>query len=324
MFQFEIYKQNFWRMSASLLAVLGSFLLGCTKTENLHDVQVGSFAAPPDVVAIKLSKYVPQQGNGFQHLYVSNFSVKVENNQLALSTSRDSLSDSMKQQLAADYGFTVGSAESAVRFFADLLLFSLGVKLPQQYLLHCSSNLALSTSNDALIYTDTRQAGSPQEFLGLRDCEKTYMGLNPKTFDYSGNGIPDYLKLRCGLNPLNKNDAYVSTAGDGVANIDKCKRNVPIDQNFFSQPSQTFAYQYSSQVSADGTMEFDINNIPILNGGADNFIAFYFVESDLTTNAETLTSAFTILKGGMSGKTLAIDYWGTSANNLLNQEISLP
>ena len=257
----------------------------------------------------------------FQNIFVSNFSIKVSNGQLLPSTARDGFADSMKSSLGSTFGFSLLSPESAVPGFADLVLYNLGIQTSQQSLLHCSSSQSLSTANDMLVYNDARQAGSPATYLGLRDCEKIYLGLKPSLFDNAANGIPDYLKIRCGINTLNKNAAYLSTASDGVTDIEKCKRNIPIDENFYTQPNQLFAYNYSSQLNTDGSIDITISNIPILDGGLNNFIAFYVTESSQSGTGTSLYTAFSVLKAGYASKTIQAPYWATSAGQYFNQEI---
>lgn len=296
----------------------------CGKKDALQGLDEAQLASPPEYVTIKIKGYRPQPGAGFQHLFVSNFSVKVSRGRLLPSTARDGMDDATKVQLAPAYGFRIDSPESVVTGFSDALLFNIGVTLPQQSLVRCSGGQMLSSSNDALIYNDSRLSGSPTTFLGLRDCEKVYLGLNPSKFDNAGNGIPDYMKLRCGLNPTAENEAYVSSAGDGVANIDKCKRNIPIDESASTQPNQLFAYKYKTEYNVDGTSDFTISNIPVLNSGEQNFIAFYVTETGLSSKAPALFTAFAVLKAGYAGRTLEIDYWATSAATFSNQEILVP
>lgn len=297
--------------------------IGCSQVEPLKPLDTNSLAIPPQTMSVIIKGYRPQAGKVFQNLFVSNFSVKVAQGALSLSTSRDGMSDTFKTSLTSDYGFNINSPESVVPGFADLLLFNIGVTTPAQSLMYCGSNQMLSSSNDVLIYNDSRLGGT-QEFLGLRDCEKVYMGLNPNLFNFAGDGIPDYLKLRCGLNPLNKNDAYLSTAGDGIANIDKCKRNIPIDENGYTEANQLFAYQYNIQANPDGTTDFVVNNIPILNGGDQNFLAFYVTETDLSNKPAAIYTAFSVIKNGYANKTLQFDYWAKDPSNSTNQEILAP
>ena len=113
-------------------------------------------------------------------------------------------------------------------------------------------------------------------------------------------------------------------AGDGVEDIDKCKRHIPIDENYYTQPNQLFAYQYNTVVNPDNSMDFTVSNIPILNGGTENFFAFYVTEINPSTNEESVYTAYAVLKSGYASKTLQFAYWATSAPNFYNQEIVVP
>jgi hypothetical protein len=303
------------------LALLG----GCAQgsSAQLESLDQSAFAAPPLTISIAIRGYAPQAGKAFQNLFASNFSIVASQGQLLPSTARDAMPDSLKIALAGSYGFATSSPESAKPYFLDLLLYDLGANISQQPLVNCPSNQLASSSNDAIIYNDARFAGSPATFLGFRDCEKNSLGLNPSSFDTAGNGIPDYMKLRCGLNLTDANAAWVSTAGDGVQDIDKCKRNIPVAESARTQPNQLFAYQYSETVNADGTMDLFVGNIPIFDAGED-FLAFYVTETDQAGGAPALYTAFAQLKPGMNGTTLNIPYWATSPTNYFNQEIATP
>jgi hypothetical protein len=306
------------------LVLLSSLLVNCAKSTTLQTLDEGAFATPPTTMSIVIKGYVPQAGKTFQHLFVSNFSVKAANGKLELSTARDGMADSLKVSLLSSFGFSTLLPESVVTGFADLLLFNMGITSSQQSLMHCGGSQMLSSSNDAISYNDERQVGNSAQFLGLRDCQKIYMGLNPQKFDNAGNGIPDYMKLRCGLTPTNENEAYISTAGDGVANIDKCKRNIPLAESAGTQPNQLFAYRYSTQLNGDGTTDLTVNNIPILNSGENNFIAFYLTETGLSTDAPALYTAFAKIKSGYTNKTLEFRYWASDSTKFFNQEIVVP
>jgi hypothetical protein len=298
----------------------------CVKQSNdeLQPLNQSSIAAPPETMTIVIHGYRPQAGMALQNLFVSNLSVKVSQGQLQLSSARDGMWDALKQSLNPTYGFLIGSPESVVNGYSDLVLYDLGATTAQQPLFHCANNQTLSSSNDALIYNDDRLAGSPMTFLGLRDCEKQQLGLNPLMFDFVGNGIPDPIKLQCGLNPLDKSEAYISTSGDGVANIDKCKQHIPINESASTQANQLFAYHYTTQDNADGSIDFTISNIAILNGGDENFISFYVTETGLNGTSTAVYTAFAVMKSGYAGKTLNMDYWATSQPTFYNQQIAVP
>ena len=304
------------------LALAFAVITACGKRSPLTPVTNASIATPPDTFTLVIKGYRPQAGATRLHLFVSNFSTRVVRSELLESRARDGLTDTLKRQLSPEYGFNLDEPESVVTGFADLLLFKLGIRTPQQNLLFCALSQRGSAANDALTYADPRLSGSPVLTLGLRDCEKQYLNLDPNLFDYVGNGIPDYLKLRCGLNTLNASDAFVSTAGDGVANIDKCKQNIPIDER--ASDNQVFAYRYASVLNTDGSEDLTVSNIPITNQGADNFVAMYVVEQDLTTQATALYTAFAILKSGYVNRTLNVSYWATSPAQFTNRQVAVP
>lgn len=306
-----------------LLLFSGS-LVACQAADSLSNLGSGAFAAPPDTMTVKITGYTPQSGQTFNDIFAANFSVQAYAGALHWSTARDGMPDSLKQALQPTYGFLPTSPESVVPGFQDLLLYQAGITTIQQSQMYCSSVQLINSANDAFIYNDSRYSGSPQTFLGLRDCDKLYMGLNPATFDYNKNGIPDYLEIRCGMNPLSTDEAFLSTAGDGVENITKCKENIPIGESASTQPNQLFAYHYDSQLQSDGTVTFTISNIPILNGGEGNFLTFSITETNLTTSAPALYTAYAIIKAGYAGKTLQFSYWATSPTTLDGQEIAVP
>jgi hypothetical protein len=320
----------------TLIALLLTFCTGCNDG-NLQPLQPGTAVLAPQTITVEIMNYIPATGNTFKDLFVSNFSVKAQQGQLLPMTARDGLPDTLKQQLAPTYGFVVeDSAYSVNPGFSDFILSLMGVTLQQQNLLTCAPALQQSTSNDAFNFTDARNGA--QAFLGLRDCEKQYLGLDSTKFDNNGNGIPDYLKIRCGLNPKDPYDSKLNIAADGVLNYDKCKEHLPLDESATSQANQLFAYQYdfqnvpqtnpsgipSSTPSTTLTKTLKVSNIPILNGGRDNFIAFYLTEVNLATNTTALYTAFTILGPNSNGLILKFNYWALGGTNLTNQQIVVP
>ena len=313
------------KMFLAAAAVSGT--VACAPSTNLQALSYGSFAAQPDTVTFVIKNYQPQIGNAIANIFASNFSVKVANGQLYYSTARDGFSDVEKSGLASTYGFLLNTSETATRtqYFADLFLYRLGIVTNQQSSMYCSSSYLASQSNDMLTYTDTRTSPSTTQTLGLRDCEKIYIGLTPSKFDTAGNGIPDYMKLRCGLNMSSKNAAYISTSGDGMSDLEKCRRHIPLDENAYTQPNQLYAYQYSTTLNSDGTTDLTIANIPLLNSGTDNFIAFYVTETNSSSSVQSIYTAFTILTSASKNKTINVPYWATSSSSTFyNQQIVVP
>lgn len=303
-----------------LLCASGS---GCTQKPELQPLMEASLAKPPETMTVQIKKYQETKDRVFKHLFVSNFSVKIDQTKLEYSASRDGLTDLQKNGEGAPYGLSVGFVDSNSDGFSDLLMYLSGVSATNQLNLFCGSVLRNSSSNDAFTYSDSRLPGAPTQFLGLRDCEKTYLQLNPESFDNDKDGIPDYLELRAGLNPKNAGDADISIAGDPIPNIEKVKRNIPVDERGDSQPNQLFSYVYKTDFDATGARTFTISNIPVLNGGVDNFIAIYLTENEVATGQDYLFSAFVILKRNSAGGTLQFDFWGNSGS-FTNQELIAP
>ncbi|MBC7397396.1 MAG: hypothetical protein H7333_08130 [Bdellovibrionales bacterium] len=307
----------------SILLGLSFILVSCLEKPQptLQALEEVPMALAPQLVTVKIKAYRPQSGRIFKHLFVSNFSVKASKGLLTESSARDSLGDTLKKANTEIYGITPSSAYSSNMYFSDLMLFLSGIKLNQQAFLYCPSSRTLSSSNDGLIYGDNRIIPTASTYLGLRDCEKSYLGLDPNKFDFDNDGIPDYLELRCGLNPRNPNDAKLSIAGDGINNLEKCKRNIPIDENANSQPNKLFAYQYVEKRQDNGSTDFTVSNIPILNTGKNNFMAFYLVEIDTTSLQTYLYTAYTVLPAASQNKTFEFNFWGTDPSHYFNQEI---
>jgi hypothetical protein len=305
--------------------ILGAILLqGCpSKTNTLVPLNNSVQAAPPTLVSVKITNYQPQPGNTYQNIFVSNFSVSLSNGSLQYSTARDGLNDVTKMAAAQNFGFTVGNPESVVPGFQDLILYQTGITSAQQVSLQCQPSLTGVTTQDAFIYNDSRLSGASVT-LGLRDCDKAYLNLNPKTFDFNGNGIPDYLELRCGMNPSNKIQSSLSTTSDNMTNMEKCRRGIPIAESSTTDANQLYAYVYTNTTNSDNSLNFSVTNIPVLNNAQDNFIAIYIVEVNNATKALTLSSAFAILTNGYVNKTLVVPYWGTSPTTLTNQQIPVP
>ena len=311
--------------SIAALLIFGA----CTSNQNsntLVPLSAKIQAVPPATTAISIKNYKPQPGNTFLNFFVSNFSVSVQGGQLLYSTARDGFSDLKKadSRISSSFNFAVNLPESAVPGFQDYVLFLSGINSKQQANMKCLPNLMGVTANDAFVYNDTRVSGGTQVLLGFRDCDKAFLNLNPKLFDSNNNGIPDYLEFRCGMNPSNKIQSSLSPAADGLTNLEKCKRNIPLNESSTSAANQLYAYQYSNTSNTDGSQTFNVNNIPVLNSAQDNFIAVYFVEINNTTQVETLSSAFAILTSNYVGKTLVVPYWGNSGTHLTNQQIPVP
>jgi hypothetical protein len=294
----------------------------CTVKPQLEELRQAQFARDPDRLTIEITDYSESPNMNFKHIFVSNFSVKAERGELFYSSSRDGLTDELKARTESAYGFAQAFPDWNGDGFSDLLMYLSGITLANQSTLYCGPTQRISSSNDAFSYADTRQPGSPVQFLGLRDCEKVFLQLDPSKFDHDADGIPDYLEVRAGLNPKNAGDANLSASADGVMNIDKVKRGIPIE-NANSQPNQVYSSLYDTEFDVSGSVrKLRIRNIPLLRSGEGNFIAIYLTETHRTTRQDQLVSAYIKFDRSAAGTTLRFPFWGNDPNaSLTNQEI---
>ena len=306
------------------LLFLSLVISACTNKQNtLVPLDVNAQGVAPVTTSILIQNYKPQVGNTLKNIFVSNFSVIAKNGQLQYSTARDGLPDPTKLTLNSTYGFNTNSPESAVTGFPDLLVFKSGLTISKQNSLNCAPSQMGSSTGDWFQYSDYRQGGALTT-IGLRDCDKLYIGLKPTSFDSNNNGIPDYLEMRCGMNPLSPIQSTLSAAGDGVSNLQKCRLNIPIDESASTSANQLYAYVYTNTNNPDGTTNISVTNIPVLNQAQDNMIAIFVVETNTTTKVSSLYTAFAILTSKYAGGLLKFPYWATGSANFLNQQISVP
>lgn len=318
-------------MSKLHLLLASLALTGCVFQKDLKptlvDLEKGELPQAPRLITLQINKYRPESGRQFKEVFVSNFSLNVRRGQYEISSSRDGLSDELKAKATADYGIAAGSAHSANALFSDLMLFLSGIKFAQQSFLFCPNSLATSRMEDMIRYMDDRVNPAQLAELGLRDCEKSYLGLKLDSFDTDQDTIPDYLELRCGLNPRNAGDAALSPTGDGVSHLEKCKRHIPIDESADSVSNKMYAYKYELRNESDGSKTIKVSNVPVLKDDAQNLVAFYLVERDLVTSKTYLYTAYSLItpKSGNKGE-YEFDYWvkpGDSAT-YHNQQVSFP
>lgn len=297
-----------------------SLLSGCLAQKKngptLLELNQGEAITAPPTITLKMNQYRPAAGRSFKEIFVSNFSMRCRMGTCEESTSGDGLTDSEKIR-ATEYNFSTGSTHTkGEEHISDLLLFLLGVTAPYQDNIHCSDKN--STAGDIITYGGFT--------FGLRNCERRYLGLNTALFDFDNDGIPDYLELRCGLNPKNKMDAAISTSGDRLSNLEKCKRNIAVDESADSNANQLFAYQYQTRLESDGSKSITTGNIPVRNN-RQNLIAFYLIEVEARTGKAFLFTAYALITPSSRAPVYQFNWWGgpgSQTNAHTNQRIEFP
>lgn len=286
--------------------VLALSSAGCVQKRTLAPLEETVVPQQPETITLKITDYQPSSGKVFKNIFVSNFSVRASHAELRYSTARDGLSDPARAVESAKFGFGENLPDSNGDLFSDLFVMLTGIPVEKQGMLFCGD--PMNSANDGLFYRDSRvldALGHPLEtFLGLRDCEKYMLQLDPQSFDFDRDGIPDYLELRNGLNPRNGADAELSLAGEGISNSEKVKRGIPVDESGATKANQLFAYNYKTLFGTNSRRSFEVSNIPVLlDAGRENLIAIYLIETDLASQVDALSTSFVIIKSGAAGKT---------------------
>lgn len=286
-----------------LLSMFAPVILGCRgqAERTLSPLAEMEIAPPPETVSVEIEGYCPQSGRSFHDIFATNFSVKVLQGRLELDSDKDGVADSVELANNVDLNISPFAADSNADGFSDLLMYLSGIDRNQQSRLKCADTA--DNDGDGVLY------GS--QFIGLSNCEELRLtGTDPDNFDSDGDTIPDYLEIRCGLNPKDANDALLDPDGDAVLNIDECKKNTPVDESNGYYGIKQFEYKY--ELDADTStgvacVTFTISNIPILNDGSDNLLGFYLLEMD-GFQKDHLYTAYLPLSSGSAGKTFKFDF----------------
>lgn len=286
-------------------AVAGCGRLGFQQTSNLTDLVQSAFVETPETVTVQVKNYCPTSGRSFKDVFVSNFSVEVIQGQNRFDSDADGLPDFIETENGQKFNISPYSTDSNNDGFGDLFMYLSGIDASQQSHLRC-----LDASNGDGSGVVLARPGQPDQFIGLTNCEKELMHIDPADFDTDGDGIPDILELRCGLNPADSNDALLDPDGDGLTNYEECKRHTPSSESNKAGGLSKLEYVYKQTVRvANGQqcIDFEISNISVLNHGKDNLIALYLTEVD-GYQKEHLSTTFMLLPNDSAGSTIAIEY----------------
>lgn len=280
--------------------------VGFNSEPELQELRLLRKAPPPDTITVEVKNYCPAQGRSFRNLFVSNFSTRVYQGELLLDTDRDGVPDRTEEKFASTLGLSKNAYDTNNNGYSDLTRYLAGLDLLQQSFLRCDD--VGDDDGDGIFYDDP-QTGQTGRFVGLNNCEEKRLSkTNSADFDSDKDGIPDYLELRCNLNPKDPVDAQIITSNDGISNLEKCKRNIPIDESYDNPAIPLHEYRYSQQFNSNSNcFDFKITNIPVLNKGDGNFIALYLTEQSGSLQ-NYLYTAFHVLQGNVVGSTVMIQF----------------
>ncbi len=98
-----------------------------------------------------------------------------------------------------------------------------------------------------------RKLDSDQD--GALDCEEFYLGTSPNSVDTDGDGLPDGMELRFGIDPARSHSGFFDSDDDGVSDIDEIvKHRLPWKNEQKHAPDDAFIYDYKYQIEPEGTL----------------------------------------------------------------------
>lgn len=296
-----------------LLALFACKISPQESAATLVPLDDSEYAKKPKTISIEISNYCPSNPTrSYQDLFVSNLTTSVMNADLALDTDSDGVPDAQEQKSNARLAIEPQLADSNGDGYSDLTILLAGIGRFEQGLLRCNDH----SSNDglAILYKNPAAAvGALPALLGLANCEKEFLHLEPANPDTDHDGVPDYLELRAGLNPLDASDALADTDNDGLSNLAEVKRHTPVTVANAEHNLGVFEYQYNIEVDNNVTpacTRFGIKNIPIINEGKGNVIGLYLLETDNNTGSIVHT-AFIATPDQAADKVFKLDFVGS-------------
>jgi len=251
-----------------LLAINFMTLISCQEQKSplLPLVQEG-LKADQKTVTLKINNYCLHNSMETSGFFAINLSMKVEDGGAYIDFDRDGIPNYRDESDALN--IAQDDADSNDDGYSDLIIFLAGISAQEQ--VHLQSKCEVH--------------GTDSDHDGLTDCEEALLKTNPLSFDSDGDGIPDYLEVRFGLDPLDAIDAYLDTDGDGVNNFNEVKANTPVDESNTNGIIKSLEVQYDTFQTTTAPAvcySYKISNVSIVASSNTNLIRLYFMEKQKT------------------------------------------
>lgn len=261
-------------------------------------------------VNVKILGYCPIGDYSLQEIFAINMSSSRDGANLIIDSDRDGLSDDFENVPLHIDDYNISSAVSDTNGdeYSDGVTIAVGYVTAQQVNLRA----CLTGQNDI-------------DYDGLTDCEENVLRTIKNNPDSDGDGVPDGLEIRIGLNPLDPNDSSLDFDNDLRSALVEVKANTPM--YLTDTPDigdQAFRYtvnNYTQQVGSSSEVchNMQISNVPVMETANGNVVRVYLMEHEYTTNNGDVTR-LKVFEVGMPSSTLdGANIELDSINNAQNQ-----
>ncbi len=261
-------------------------------------------------VNIKIEQYCPIGDFTLQEVFAVNMSANRQAADFVIDSDRDGLSDDFENTPAHinDYNISSAVADTNGDEYSDGVTIAVGYVTAQQVNLRA----CLTGQNDI-------------DYDGLNDCEENVLRTVRNNPDTDGDGIPDGLEIRTGLNPLDPNDSSLDFDNDLRSALVEVKANTPMYLTD-TVDIQDQAYRYSvahynvqNGNTTDLCHDILISNVPVMETANGNVVRVYIMEHEYTTtNGDS--SRLKVFEVGLPSSALDnIEIQLPSVNNAQNQ-----
>ncbi len=266
-------------MNVPIITLIITLILlpACKQEDKLSSLQ--ETILPPDqkTITIKINNYCLESDHRRSDFFVVQMSARIENKRIFLDIDNDGIPNYRDNN--GILNIDLYAADTNSDGYSDLLVYYAGFDSEQQ------KNLpeCLFPHRD-------------DDVDGLTNCEEKVIGTDPGNFDSDHDGVPDYLEVRYGMEPLpsDNRDAYLDPDMDGYKNFEEIKMNTPLYETN-DHSINKMALAYNSMRMLDNTTqecyEYTVTNIPIMDSSSGNLIKLFFIEKN--SNNPTLKYMYT-------------------------------
>jgi len=249
---------------ATIVVSLVALLITACGKENLVPLLTRALPPKQKTVTLLVRHYCATPNYRYKDAIASNYSAKVDKGIIVSDFDRDGIPNlyDVDSKLNIAFNFRDTNADG----YSDLLMLLGGFTAEAQ------DNLKLCPA----IYQDTDKDG-------LTDCEENnLLHTDPQKLDTDGDGIPDFLEVRSGMNPLDPYDGFQDLDLDGYVNSVEVKMNTPLAESPLPE-AYDLAFHYEKKrtdLEDLACFDLEVKNVPVVNVSNGNLIVFFFIEED--------------------------------------------